>query len=75
MFPKCSLRTSVPEKYFELEEQIKQKKWEKERIKEDIRREQASLDQEKYNFSLRKQDFVKFLADSSTFIAQVVLHF
>ncbi|CAO2838617.1 unnamed protein product [Amaranthus hypochondriacus] len=69
-FPKCSLRTSLPEKYFELEEQIKQKKWEKERIKEDIRREQASLDQEKYNFSLRKQDFVKFLADSSTFMAQ-----
>lgn len=69
-FPKFSQRAGLPDKYYELENQIKQKKWEKERLQEDIRREQALLDQEKYNFSLRKQDFLKFLADSSTIITQ-----
>lgn len=69
-FPKCSKRAGLPDKYYELENQIKQKKWEKERLQEDIRREQALLDQEKYNFQLRKQDFLKFLADSSTLMAQ-----
>ncbi|XP_021729111.1 protein DEFECTIVE IN MERISTEM SILENCING 3-like [Chenopodium quinoa] len=69
-FPKCSNRASLPDKYYELENQIKQKKWEKERILEDIRREQAMLEHEKQTFNLKKQSFIKFLADSSTFMAQ-----
>uniref|UniRef100_A0A803L2J8 Protein DEFECTIVE IN MERISTEM SILENCING 3 n=1 Tax=Chenopodium quinoa TaxID=63459 RepID=A0A803L2J8_CHEQI len=69
-FPKCSNRASLPDKYYELENQIKQKKWEKERIQEDIRREQAMLEHEKQNFNSKKQSFIKFLADSSTFMAQ-----
>lgn len=69
-FPKCSKKSDLPDNYYELENQMKQKKWERERILEDIRREQALLDQEKNNFSLRKQDFLKFLADSSSYITQ-----
>ena len=67
------MRSDLPDNYYELEYQMKQKKWERERILEDMRREQALLDQEKYNFSLRKQDLLKFLADSSSYVTQVVL--
>ncbi|XP_057546067.1 protein DEFECTIVE IN MERISTEM SILENCING 3-like isoform X1 [Amaranthus tricolor] len=69
-FPKCSIRTSLPDKYFELENQIQQKKWEKERLQQDMRREQALLDQENANFKTKKQNFLQFLAESSTFMAQ-----
>ncbi|KAK9665290.1 hypothetical protein RND81_14G103000 [Saponaria officinalis] len=69
-FPIYSPKDRLPEKYYELENQLKQRKWEKERIQEDIRREQALLDQEKYNYQLRKQDFLKFLADTSSVITQ-----
>ena len=72
-FPKHSVRSDLPDNYYELENQMKQKKWERERILEDMRREQALLDIEKYNFSVRKQDLIKLLADSSSYITQVVL--
>ena len=72
-FPKCSKRSVLAENCYELEKRLKEKKWERERILDDIRREQALLDQEKYNFSLRKQEFLKFVADSSSYMYQVVL--
>ncbi|KAK9704705.1 hypothetical protein RND81_07G006000 [Saponaria officinalis] len=69
-FPRCSGNDRLPVKYYELENQLKQKKWEKERLDEDIHREQALCNQEKYKFQLQKQDFLKFLADSSNFLTQ-----
>ncbi|KAH9609220.1 hypothetical protein KSS87_000480 [Heliosperma pusillum] len=69
-FPRCSGKDRLPVKYYELENQLKQKKWEKERLQEDIRREQALLDQQKYNYQLQKQEFLRFLADSSSFLTQ-----
>ncbi|XP_074319843.1 protein DEFECTIVE IN MERISTEM SILENCING 3-like isoform X1 [Silene latifolia] len=69
-FPISSLRHRLSENHHELENQLKQRKWEKERLQEDIRREQSLLDQEKYNFQLRKQDFLKFLKDSSSVITK-----
>lgn len=69
-FPKCSKRSVLAENCYELEKRLKEKKWERERILDDIRREQALLDQEKYNFSLRKQEFLKFVADSSSYMYQ-----
>ena len=72
-FPKCSKKSVLAENCHELEKQLKEKKWERERILDDIRREQALLDQEKYNFSLRKQEFLQFMADSSSYMYQVVL--
>ncbi|KAJ8435195.1 hypothetical protein Cgig2_028381 [Carnegiea gigantea] len=72
-FPKCSKRSVLAENCYELEKRLKEKKWERERILDDIRREQALLDQEKYNFSLRKQEFLKFVADSSSYLYQVGL--
>ncbi|KAL2921822.1 Protein DEFECTIVE IN MERISTEM SILENCING 3 [Bienertia sinuspersici] len=69
-FPKCSMRAGLSDKYHELENQIRQKKWEKDRMQQDIRREQALIDQQKSIFSSKKQEFLKFLADSSSFMAQ-----
>ncbi|KAH9603603.1 hypothetical protein KSS87_015979, partial [Heliosperma pusillum] len=65
-FPICSKTHCLSEKHHELENQLKQRKWEMERLQEDIRREQSLLDQEKFNFQLRKQDFQKFITDSSS---------
>ncbi|XP_074281633.1 protein DEFECTIVE IN MERISTEM SILENCING 3-like [Silene latifolia] len=69
-FPRCSGKDRLPVKYYELENQLKQKKWEKDRLQEDIRREQALLDQQKYNYQLQKQEFLRFIADSSSFLTQ-----
>lgn len=69
-FPKSS-GTSIPLNYFETEEKIKEMKWKKERMMDDIRREQASLDQVKFNFGIKKQEFVKFLAESSSYQQQI----
>ncbi|GMH29627.1 hypothetical protein Nepgr_031470 [Nepenthes gracilis] len=71
-FPKSSTISELPERYFEIGKQIKQKRWEKERIQEDMQREQHLLDQAKFNFQIKKQEFVKFLADSSSYMTQVV---
>ncbi|GAB4858490.1 hypothetical protein Ancab_009965 [Ancistrocladus abbreviatus] len=70
-FPKSSKRLDLPENFFEIEKQIKQKKWEKERIQEDLQREQQLLDQAKFNFQIKKQEFLKFLAESATYMAQM----
>lgn len=70
-FPKSSGSTP-PEKYFETEDGIKEMKWKKERLIDDMKREQALLDQTKFNFEVKKQEFVKFLAQSSPYTTQVM---
>ncbi|KAL9252543.1 DEFECTIVE IN MERISTEM SILENCING 3-like protein [Drosera capensis] len=70
-FPKSSKRSDLPENYFEIEAQIRQKKWRKDRLQDDMKREQQLLDQTRYNFQVNKQEFVKFIADSSSYMAQL----
>lgn len=70
-FPKASMKSSLPENYIESERQIKELKWKKEKMIEDIRREQALLDNTKVNFDRKKAEFLKFLTESSSYAAQV----
>lgn len=70
-FPKASMKSSLPENYIESERQIKELKWKKEKMVEDIRREQSLLDNTKLNFDRKKAEFLKFLTESSSYAAQV----
>ncbi|KAM3233596.1 protein DEFECTIVE IN MERISTEM SILENCING 3 [Capsicum annuum] len=69
-FPKSSGRSSLPQNYFEMERQIKEMKWKKERAVEDMQREQALLDHARFNFDIKKQEYLKFLAQSSSYATQ-----
>lgn len=73
-FPKSSGRSSLPQNYFEMERQIKEMKWKKERAVEDMQREQALLDHARFNFDIKKQEYLKFLAQSSSYATQVMTH-
>lgn len=71
-FPKRSGRlnlSNLPENYFDAENRMKELKWKRARFVEDLQREQTLLDQAKFNFEIKKQEFVKFLAQSSSYIS------
>ncbi|XVF50968.1 hypothetical protein PTKIN_Ptkin04bG0146100 [Pterospermum kingtungense] len=69
-FLKPSSTSDVPQNYSETEKQMKETKWQKEKLEEDIKRELALLNNAKFNFERKKQDFVKFLAQSSSYATQ-----
>ncbi|MCE3215450.1 hypothetical protein HAX54_002400 [Datura stramonium] len=69
-FPKSSRRSNLPQNYFEIERQLKEMKWKKERTVEDIQREEALLDHARFNFDMKKQEYLKFLALSSSYATQ-----
>ncbi|KZV44911.1 hypothetical protein F511_06533 [Dorcoceras hygrometricum] len=73
-FPIGYERLSIPEKYMATENQIKETKWKKDRMAEDLSREQSYLDHAKVNYEIKKQEFLKFLSDSSIFY-QVLIFF
>ncbi|XP_057452066.1 protein DEFECTIVE IN MERISTEM SILENCING 3-like isoform X2 [Lotus japonicus] len=54
----------------EAERQMKDIKWKKEKVLEDLKRERTLLDMAKFNFSKKKNDFLKFLAESSSYATQ-----
>ncbi|XP_038878420.1 protein DEFECTIVE IN MERISTEM SILENCING 3-like [Benincasa hispida] len=64
-FSKTSTNSSLPDRYTESERQMKEMKWKKEKILEDMRREQALLDSLKLNFEKKKAEFVQFLAEAA----------
>ncbi|XP_043717370.1 protein DEFECTIVE IN MERISTEM SILENCING 3-like isoform X2 [Telopea speciosissima] len=64
-FPIGSGTTNLPLDYIQAEEKIKQMKWEKERLLEDMQREQALVNHVKSKYDSKKQEFVKFIAQSS----------
>lgn len=66
-FPRISGKLSLPENYYEIENILKSKKWNQERLLDDMRREQSLLDQAKFNFEIKKKEFVRFLAQSSQY--------
>ncbi|EEF45686.1 conserved hypothetical protein [Ricinus communis] len=68
-FPKPSL--NPPDNHLETEKQLKEMTWKKDKITEDIKREQALWNSAKYNFERKKEEFVKFLAESSAYATQV----
>ncbi|XP_017608206.1 protein DEFECTIVE IN MERISTEM SILENCING 3 isoform X2 [Gossypium arboreum] len=69
-FPKTSTMLEELESYSETEKQMIEMRWQKEKLEEDIKRELALLNTAKFNFERKKQDFVKFLAQSSTYATQ-----
>ncbi|KAL3342277.1 hypothetical protein AABB24_026345, partial [Solanum stoloniferum] len=68
-FPKSSGRPNVPENYYETENRMKELKWKRARFVDDLQREQTLLDHAKFNFEIKKQEFVKFLAQSSSYVS------
>ena len=71
-FLKPSATSDVPQNYIETEKQMKETRWEKEKLEEDMKRELALLNNAKFNFERKKQDFVKFLAQSSSYATQLI---
>ncbi|GMJ00529.1 INVOLVED IN DE NOVO 1, DEFECTIVE IN MERISTEM SILENCING 3 [Hibiscus trionum] len=69
-FPKTSTMSEELQSYNETEKQMKETRWQKEKLEEDIKRELALLNNAKFNFERKKQDFVKFLALSSSYATQ-----
>ncbi|XP_019070150.1 protein DEFECTIVE IN MERISTEM SILENCING 3 isoform X2 [Solanum lycopersicum] len=74
-FPKSSRGSNLPQNYFEIGREIKEMKWKKERTVEDMQREQVLLERARFNFDLKKQGYMMFLAQSSTYATQLrILH-
>lgn len=73
-FPICSENSNLYDDMSKTEEQIKLKKWEKERIIEDIQREEALLHHAKSSFDLKKQEFLKYLGERSPYATQNPVH-
>lgn len=71
-FPKTRGTLKLPENYVDLENRIKDMRWKKERISEDMHREQALLERARYNFEVKKQEFLKNLVACSSFTNQVM---
>ncbi|MCD7454750.1 hypothetical protein HAX54_025911 [Datura stramonium] len=69
-FPKSSGRSNLPQNYFEIERQLKEMKWKNERTVEDMQREQALLDHARFNFDIKKQEYLEFLSLSSSYATQ-----
>ncbi|PIN27119.1 hypothetical protein CDL12_00118 [Handroanthus impetiginosus] len=69
-FPSSSKKFNLPVHYFEIENQLKETKWKKNRTFEDIQREQSLLDHAKFSYEIKKKEFIQFLAESSAYAAQ-----
>ena len=64
-FPVSLEVSSSPENITEMEEQVKLKKWEKERLLEDMKREEDLLKQVKELYSKKKQELMDYLTHPS----------
>ncbi|KAF5743449.1 protein DEFECTIVE IN MERISTEM SILENCING 3-like [Tripterygium wilfordii] len=73
-FPKASKTSNVSESYAQTEKKMSEIKWEKEKLTEDIKREQALLANAQSSFEKQKQEFVMFLAQSSSHATQVLAY-
>ena len=71
-FPKPSMGENIPENYIETEKQLKVMNWEKEKVLEDMRREESLLVAAKNKFRKKQEEFVKFLTQSSSYATQVM---
>ncbi|KAL2540264.1 Protein DEFECTIVE IN MERISTEM SILENCING 3 [Abeliophyllum distichum] len=69
-FPKSSEVLKLHENYFETEKRMKETNWKKERMWEDMQREQALLDHAKFNYEIKKREFFQFVGQSSSYTAQ-----
>ncbi|KAI4337974.1 hypothetical protein L6164_016333 [Bauhinia variegata] len=70
-FPKPSGRSMASDSNIEIEMQMKDMKCKREKFLGDIKREQSLLDLAKSNFNKNKSEFLKYLAESSSYATQV----
>ncbi|KAK9147249.1 hypothetical protein Scep_006006 [Stephania cephalantha] len=73
-FPVSSGPPVLPIQYVETAGRIKTMAWDRERIADDMQREQTLLDHSKKSFELKKQEYVKFLAESSSLAVEHHVH-
>lgn len=59
-----------PENLVEIEKQMKELKWEKETMVETLQVEESILAHIRYTFEIKKQEFVRFMAQSSPYAMQ-----
>ncbi|PIM99812.1 hypothetical protein CDL12_27686 [Handroanthus impetiginosus] len=69
-FPSGSERLNLPDSYFEIENQLKEVKWKKDRALEDMQREQALLDHARVNYDTKKREYLQFLTQRSSRASQ-----
>ncbi|XP_062148579.1 protein DEFECTIVE IN MERISTEM SILENCING 3-like isoform X2 [Alnus glutinosa] len=69
-FPKPSVTSTLAENNIEAEKQVMETKWKKEKVLEDIKRAEALLHAAKFNFDKKKQEFLTFLAETSSYATQ-----
>ncbi|KAI3792969.1 hypothetical protein L1987_35581 [Smallanthus sonchifolius] len=63
-------RSFVADNLADIEKKMKELKWEKETRVEEVEREEAMLTHVKYTFEVKKQEFVRFMAQSSPYVMQ-----
>ncbi|KAL3726706.1 hypothetical protein ACJRO7_031582 [Eucalyptus globulus] len=66
-FPVPSGASSRPTNYREIENRMKDLKWKREKLLEDLRQERQMLDHAKLDFERKKQEFFMFLGQSSSY--------
>ncbi|XP_071732605.1 protein DEFECTIVE IN MERISTEM SILENCING 3-like isoform X2 [Rutidosis leptorrhynchoides] len=74
-FPITSGVSYLPEAYFQVEKEMKEHKWKKERLMEDIQSEEKALGEVKNKFEVKKQEFIGLMAQSSPYTMQGACNF
>ncbi|MCD7458073.1 hypothetical protein HAX54_037094 [Datura stramonium] len=59
-FPKSSGSSNLPENYFDTESRMKELKWKRARVVEDLQREQTLLDHAKFNLEIKNKSLSSF---------------
>lgn len=60
-----SAKSCLPENYYAMETELKDKKCVSEAVQEDIQREEALLAKAKFTFQMKRKEFLQFIAQSS----------
>lgn len=59
------------DQHIEMERQMMNTQWKKDKVFDDLKREKTMLDMAKFSFNKKKSDFLKYLASSSSYATQV----
>ncbi|CAJ1974403.1 unnamed protein product [Sphenostylis stenocarpa] len=71
-FPRPERSMELDNHNIEIARQLKEVRWKKEKILEELKREQTLLDMTRSNFNKKKGEYLKFLAQSSSNATQVI---
>ncbi|KOM41335.1 hypothetical protein LR48_Vigan04g153300 [Vigna angularis] len=71
-FPRPERSMELDNHHGEIARQLKEVKWKKEKILEELKREQALLDTARLNFNRKKGDYLRYLAQSSSNATKVI---